>query len=320
MNRSENPVISRKVRGPKMRLTGFPPLEPLCTAFATICATRVRKSMKCEAMVEVFGYEAIRHGAFIDRLEAPTAIFLLKFPESGGLGLVRAHPQLLEKVLDLSLGDAEGGLSPEGDRPLTPIDISIYGRFVDAVVLSFDEAITEVCGRNRMGEAVRTHFESIPGMVRIAPDRADVFAIKLGLKIGEQAAFAGLDLVIPIATFTTLKEDLAANAVTDDAVVEEWEQSMQERVFGLTLDTSCVIDLGPFSVGELSRLEQGELLELPVDAMNSVELRVPTVGGDVAFAHGRLGANGRHKAVRLVDDPSEDFLEPLRQISGAPGL
>ena len=320
MNRHENPVLARKVRGPKMRLAGFPALEPLCTAFATICATHVRKALQASVDVEVFGYETIRHGAFLAKLEAPTTIFILKFPGDGGLGLVRAHPKLLDRVLDMSLDASISGLAEDGERELTPIDVSIYGSFVDLIARGFDEAVVELCGQNRLGLGKRAHFESVPGMVRIAPNRAEVLVIKLGFNIGEQDRFAGLDLAVPVASLDALKTDLVNTAPADDDVVELWETSMQERVMGLPLQTDCVIDLGAFSVGELSRLEQGALLELPAEAMNSVELRVPTVGGDVAFAHGRLGANGRHKAVRLVDDPSDEFLEPLRQITPGPTL
>lgn len=315
MDRHENPVISRKVRGPKMRLAGFPPLEPLCSAFATICGTAVRKALGVPVAVDVFGYEAIRHGAFIQKLDAPTAIFLLKFPQSGGLGLVRAHPDLLGRVLDVSLANAGTGPMPDDQRPLTPIDISIYGQFVDLVIGAFDEAVVEVCGRNGLGRAVRAHYETAPGMVRVAPNRAEVLAIKLGFKIGDQRRFSGLDFVVPLATFKSVKDDLAETATTDESVLQTWEAAMRERVLGLPLDTDCVIDLGAYNVGELSRLRQGEMLELPPDAINSVELRVPTTGGEVSFARGRLGANGRHKAIRLVEDPSRDFLEPLRRIS-----
>ena len=312
MNRQDNRVLLRKVRGPKMRLAGFPPLEPLCAAFATIGATAVRKAFDTTVEVDVVGYEAIRHGAFLQRLNAPTTIFLLDFPAIRGHGLVRAHPELLSRVLTVSLATTGAD-----DRSMTPIDISIYGRFVDLILRAFGDAVAEVCGRNKLGRAVRGQFETSPGMVRVAPGRALVFVIKLGFKIGDQTDFAGLDLVLPLATLETIKDDLSETVLPDETVLETWERSMREQVLELPLQTDCVIDLGDFNVGELSRLRQGELLELPPDAMNSVELRVQTAAGEIAFARGRLGANGRHKAIRLVDDPSEEFLEPLRGIVGS---
>ena len=151
-------------------------------------------------------------------------------------------------------------------------------------------------------------------MVRIAPDRAEVFSVRLGFRIGGDADIAEMDLVIPVASLAPLKDDLARSAATDDKMVAQWKDAMRERVMGLTLGTDCIVDLGSFNVGELSRLEQGALIELPHDATNAIELRVPTVGGNVAFARARLGASGRHKAVRLVDDPDADFLQPLRAI------
>ena len=320
MNHHENPVISRKVRGPKMQLAGFPPLEPLCAAFATISATKIRRALDAPVEISVIGYEAVRHGAFLQKLLAPTSIYLLRFPSSGGLGLVRAHPGLLNRVLDYSLANADPDDAPDADRPLTPIDISIYGRFVDLVTSAFHDAVVEICGRDSMGRAELSSFEASPGMVRIAPNRSELFAIKLGVRIGDQTDFAGLDFVLPLATLASLKPDLAETATTDASVLEAWERSMLMQVLGLPLETDCVIDLGAFSVGELSRLKQGALLELPPDALGAVELRVPTAGGEVAFARGRLGAKGRHKAIRLVEDPNEAFLEPMRRVTDRPAL
>ena len=315
MRRSENPVMARKVRGPKMRVTGFPALEPLCNAFATICGTLARKAFQCNVDVSLYGYESIRHGDYLRQLIAPSAIYLLSFPETQGSGLIKAHPKLLTKILDLSLGGDGSSETGGQDRPLTQIDLAIYGRFVDLVATAFNDAIIELCGRSGIGHAVRTRFEEQPGMIRIAPDRAEVFTIKLNFSIEGEEEPAGLDLVIPVATLEPLKRDFSNVVSANEATLAIWETSMRERVMGLELGADCVISLGDFSVGELSRLEQGGLIELPLDAIGAVELRVPTLGGDVALARGRLGANGRHKAVRLVEDPDAAFLEPLRRLT-----
>lgn len=312
MRGRENPVMARKVRGPKMRLTGFPVLEPLCNAFATICATEARKDLRTDVEVTVRGYEALRHGVYLQDLPQVSAIYLLAFGKTGGGGLIRAETGLLNRIIDLSLGTSDAPELAVEDRPLTSIDIAIYRRFVDVVATAFDAAIVEICGRSAIGRATSVRFVQQPGMVRIAPDRAEVFSVRLGFRIGADAETSELDLVIPVATLAPLKDDLARSAATDDEMAAEWEDAMRERVMGLTLGTDCIVDLGFFSVGELSRLEQGALIELPHDATNAIELRVPTVGGDVAFARARLGASGRHKAVRLVDDPDTDFLRPLR--------
>ncbi len=65
------------------------------------------------------------------------------------------------------------------------------------------------------------------------------------------------------------------------------------------------------SVGRLSRLSHGDLLELPAKALSEIELRTATVEGPVTVAKGRLGATDWSKAVRLESDPDRRFLAPL---------
>ena len=314
MRSQENPVMARKVRGPKMRLSGFPVMEPLCNAFAAICATRMRKDLRTGVDVEIRGYEAVRHGAYLQALAPNSAIHTLAFSQNGGAGLVRAEHRLLDAIITQSLRSANEPMMAVDDRALTPIDITIYRRFVGLLAQAFDDAIIEVCGRSAIGRGQPDRFERDPGMVRIAADRAELFTIHMSIQIADQAESTELDFAVSVSTLAPLKEDLLRSATLDTDMVAQWERSMRDQVTDMELGSQCVIDLGDFSVGELSRLEQGALIELPPDAMNAIELRVPTTGGDVTMARGRLGANGRHKAVRLVDDPSAEFLAPLRAL------
>lgn len=312
-NQMENNVLQRKLRGPKMRVSGFPPIEPLCNAFASIIATMARKEILSGIDVTVFGYEVVRHGEYLRRLFAPSAIYLISFPMTKGTGLIKAHPRLLGKVLDVSLGGDGGVEAGQNERELTQIDLAIYGRFVDLVVKALDEAILEVCGRSAIGPAHKTKFEEQPGMVRIAPDRAEVFVIKLDFIIGDDARGAGMDFVVPISTIEPLKKDLSGNLSGNEATKMAWEKYMAEQVGLIELEANGIVELGAFSVGELSRLQQGDLIELPMGAIDDVMLQVETSEGPTAMGRGRLGAKGRHKALRLNDDLDSEFLRPLKE-------
>lgn len=308
----ENSVLERKLRGPKMRVSGFPPIEPLCNAFASIIATMSRKEILSGIDVTVFGYEVVRHGEYLRQLYAPSAIYILSFPMTGGSGLVKAHPRLLGKVLDMSLG-GDGDFEPSGgERELTEIDLAIYGRFVDLVCKALDEAVHEVCGRSAIGPPHKSKFEEQPGMVRIAPDRAEVFVIKLNFIIGDDERGAGMDFVVPVSTIEPLKKDLSGNVASNETTKIAWERYMAEQVDLIPLDADGIIDLGAFSVGELSRLQQGDLIELPMGAIDDVVLSVETLEGPAVIGRGRLGAKGRHKALRLNGDIDAEFLQPLK--------
>lgn len=311
---NKDSIVRRKVRGPKMRISGFPPLDPLCNAFASLAATAARKEFQSAIDVSIFGYEVIRHADYLRYLRAPSAIYLIQFPVGGGQGLMKAHPRLLAKVLDISLGGDGEFSDGAGERPLTPVDLKIYGRFVDLVNQSFDETIHELCGRNIIGKPHKSRFEEQPGMIRIAPDRAEVFVIKMNFHIGDDERGAGLDFVVPVTVCEPLKRDLNTVITANEATLAVWERYMYDEVFGMQIKTDSVIDIGRFTVGELSRLQQGMLIELPAAAIEQVELRVETSDGPYCLTKGRLGTSGRNKALRLVDEPDKDFMSPLLEL------
>ncbi|MEM0990072.1 MAG: FliM/FliN family flagellar motor switch protein [Pseudomonadota bacterium] len=314
MARGEDTVLKRKVRGPKMRIAGFPPMDPFCNALASLSATNSRKALKSAIDVSIFGYEVVRHADYLRTLRAPSAIYLLSFPQSQGAGFIKAHPRLLSKVLDISLGGDGSFDDSGGGRALTAIDISIYGRFVDLICRALGETIAELCGINPIGPAVKTRFEEQPGMIRIAPDRSEVFVIKMNFHFGEDERGAGLDYVIPVTVLEPLKRFLNNSVTTNEAVLALWSQHMYDQVLELPVAATGQITLGDFTVGELSRLEQGMLIELPSNSVNEVQITLDTVDGDHVLSKGRLGTKGRHKALRILEDPDTEFLAPLLEL------
>lgn len=320
MANKDDSIIRRKVRGPKMRISGFPAMDPFCNAFASLAATMARKELRSGIDVTIFGYEVVRHADYLSFLRAPSAIYLTQYPVEGGQGLMKAHPRLLSKVLDISLGGDGSIESMGGDRALTTIDLKIYGLFVDLVNRAFDETIHELCGRNVIGLPEKTRFEEQPGMVRIAPDRAEVFVIKMNFHIGEDERGAGLDFVVPITVLEPLKKDLNSAINTNTAVLALWERYMYDQVIELPVPMEGVLPLGKFSVGELTRLEQGMIIELPSTAIEDVELRVTTADGPLKLTRAKLGSNGRHKALRILEDLDPSFLKPLRETARPTGI
>lgn len=319
MANKDDSIIRRKVRGPKMRISGFPAMDPFCNAFASLSATMARKELRSGIDVTIFGYEVVRHADYLGQLRAPSAIYLTSYPATGGQGLMKAHPRLLNKVLDLALG-GDGTIDDMGgERQLTPTDLKIYGLFVDMVNGAFDETIHELCGRNVIGKPIKTRFEEQPGMVRIAPDRAEVFVIKMNFHVGDDERGAGLDFVVPVTVLEPLKRDLNTAISTNASVLALWEQYMYDQVVDLPIRLDGVLPLGKFSVGELTRLEQGMVIELPSRAVEEVELRVETADGPFRITKAKLGSNGRQKALRILSDPDASFLQPLREMQRPAG-
>ncbi|MEM6489073.1 MAG: hypothetical protein AAF677_12545 [Pseudomonadota bacterium] len=305
-------VLARKLRGPKMRLAGFPSMDPLCHAFSSIAATRTRAELRPGTDVTVFGYEVLRHGDYLRALHAPSAIFLLSYSERNGAGLIKAHPRLLGKVLDIYLGGDGSFEETNFTRSLTAIDLAIYGRFVDLVARCFDEAIVELCGRSAIGVGKRSRFEQLPGMVRIAPDNSEIFVIKLNYHLADDKRGAGLDFVLPVSTLEPLKRDLISAQTAGDSNRGLWAEHMLNQVLTTRIALSATIGLGRLSVGQLSALAPGDLLDLPPDALSRVQLSARSDKGPVRVTTGQLGVSRRTKALKLAAAPDEAFIAPLQ--------
>ncbi|MEL6335252.1 MAG: hypothetical protein AAFS07_04585 [Pseudomonadota bacterium] len=304
-------VLARKLRGPKMRLAGFPPMDPLCHAFASIAATRTRVELRPGIDVSVFGYEVVRHGDYLRGLHAPSAIYLLTYSEKNGAGLIKAHPRLLGKVLDIYLGGDGTFEESNFARSLTAIDLAIYGRFVDMVARCFDEAIVELCGRSAIGMAKRSRFEQLPGMVRISPDNSEIFVIKLNYHIADDRRGAGLDFVVPVSTLEPLKRDLISAQTAGDANRGMWQDHMLAQVLSTPISLTGTIPLGTFPLGDLGEMREGALLPLPDAALEHVQVQARTDRGAVTVAKGSLGSKGRQQTLTLSGPVDQRFLAPL---------
>ncbi|MGF1551501.1 MAG: FliM/FliN family flagellar motor switch protein [Paracoccaceae bacterium] len=287
-------------------------MDPLCHAFASIAATRTRAELRPGIDVSVYGYEVVRHGDYLKGLRAPSAIYLLGFSAEQGTGLIKAHPRLLGKVLDIYLGGDGSFEESNFARSLTAIDLALYGRFVDLVARCFDEAIVEMCARSAVGLPKRTRFEQLPGMVRIAPDNSEIFVIKLNFHVADDKRGAGLDFVVPVTTLEPLKRDLIAAQQGHDTGRGVWAGHMLASVLAMNLPVTGAIPLGRMTIGRLDALKPGDVLALPVGAHGSVALSCRGRQGAIPFAQARLGRRGEARAVRLDADPDPAFLAPLR--------
>jgi len=141
-----------------------------------------------------------------------------------------------------------------------------------------------------------------------------VLVVKLNYFVADDRTGAGLDIVLPLSTLAPLKNDLSSTETQSDPIKDLWARHMYDEVMNLSLPMSAIVELGDFSVGEVSRFKEGQVLEVPPNAVEDVRLSVETALGPRTLTHGRLGTKGRHKALRLEEEPDPQFLLPLAQL------
>ncbi|MEL6768734.1 MAG: FliM/FliN family flagellar motor C-terminal domain-containing protein, partial [Pseudomonadota bacterium] len=87
---------------------------------------------------------------------------------------------------------------------------------------------------------------------------------------------------------------------------------MLRQVMVTGVKVSGTVPLGQFTLGEITRMEPGDLLELPPRALERVEVRASTDRGPAVITTAKLGTQDQNKALRLSEPPDERFLAPLR--------
>ncbi|MBC2887586.1 flagellar motor switch protein FliM [Ochrobactrum sp. CM-21-5] len=88
-----------------------------------------------------------------------------------------------------------------------------------------------------------------------------------------------------------------------------WAKKMRNEVSRARIDLEAFIQQGPMSLDALSQLEIGQVLKLPVDAMEQVRLRA----GNQQLFKCTLGKSGIHFTVKVGDpvNQEEDFIDEL---------
>ena len=102
-----------------------------------------------------------------------------------------------------------------------------------------------------------------------------------------------------------LKERSAAIKKTETS---PWRVKLAHNVKKLELDISVVLSKMYCSVGELSRLAPGQIIDVDEEALGALELVVTTNEGRNTIASGQLGAVKSQKAVKLTTEIDDTFL------------
>jgi len=88
-----------------------------------------------------------------------------------------------------------------------------------------------------------------------------------------------------------------------------WAKKMRQEVSRARIELEAFIQQGSLTLDALSMLEIGQVLKLPVDAMEQVRLRA----GDQQLFKCTLGKSGIHFTVKVGDpvNQEEDFIDEL---------
>lgn len=306
-------ALRRKVAGNRVGRAPIPGIEEIGENFAKMLDERLRHLLRTITSAIVIDCEVRKLSSVLEEIPVPAMLGVVSVRDSQYRALANIGMDLLFHLVDLRMGGDPTAAPQPIARSVTQIDGGLCEAFMEAVVEAFEASLRLNLGVEAESAMRLDHFEQHVTMVRIAPEHSDVLVIKLSLDVGEGARSGDFDLVLPLAVLDSYRAALPGpGAEAMRARRDFWARHMTRAAREAPVKLSAVLHRERRSLEALQRLAPGDVLALPRDARERVEVRIDGRGAGETLALGRLGAVDGEKAVKLSTGPDVDRLEALR--------
>lgn len=317
---SDGNAIARKVESARKMSAPIPRLNDVLAIMSKRLEKSGRAYMGVVVEAMILDVETRVFSDVLDAMSMPAMIAILEIDGVDRAGLINLDLNLVHHTVDLRLGGSPSESPEFGARRPTSIDSAMCQPLVELVMESFSGGLGETFGPEAAVTSRCSGFEHLPMLANIASDHADVLCVKVSLDIGEAARSGDFEMYFPYSTLDRVAARIRANArVAPDAASDAWAGHMLNVVLQTELDLMPVLQAAKFTVAELARLEVGSILPLEAGAQNNIDLRLELAEKSLQIARAKLGAFKGSKALKLIDEPDEGFLAPLRSLAAGRG-
>jgi len=316
MTQSPGEILRKKVSGTRSRGYSFPIQSELAAKLEYASAKGATSALRVTTEAIVEHSRVGRLSSLIDALPMPGQFTLLEY-ERGVTGLIGFDMQLVDHVVDILAGGDPDISRNLATRTPTSIDAALCKQVIGAMLAHFDEEIRAMTNGVGIGAFRWGRIEHMPMSLQYTLPDQQYLVFRVNLDIGDDARGGGFHLALPLSLIEPVETVLRhSGTVRTQGESENWTRHMRKVINRTPLKVTAVIDRCKMGVAELTRLEVGGLFPLSDVTLDDVVLEMK-VGGEVrSIGRGRLGANKRNKAIKIIEPPEHEFLNPLAEALG----
>ena len=262
----------------------LPGLEVIFNGFArrlqSMFATELGKSVDAN----FDGMEVISYESLIQSFPLPASIHAVRLEPLRGIGILVVEARLAFAMVELFFGGAgQVAMKVEG-RDFTPIESRFLGKFVERMLRGMEESWQSVVPLK--GKYLRSELN--PYLLNAAgmgdPMILATYTINMS-PISGTVLFS-----LPLAAIEELREKLKSGVpMADDPENISIFRRAQEPLMDVELDVQAIVDIVDMSVGEIMSIRAGDVIQLNVQGMEQVELRIEGLPKFVGKAAQRNG-------------------------------
>jgi flagellar motor switch protein FliM len=309
MSDTKSSVLARKISATGPKPDAFPNLPRFASAIAKAAEATISELLGAEFKAQANGRILPLRDYLADKPDpgfyywgtddqnAPTVLFDIA-PVFAGAVTAR----LLGGDLDLSADGAKA----------SALDFGMAESLVDILMPALRALTTKLAPGVPASAFAAKRGVRVKKQVLKEREAMSVYSITVNLSTDGADAPGALTLSFP-AVFLEAA-GLMRRARSGPALVkksEAWADLLRQNILKTEIELPVVLDRVMTNVGELSRLQVGQIIDLHPSALHNLDISATTDAGPVSVARGRLGSYHAYKAVKLTTPIDRDFLRGL---------
>jgi len=268
----------------------FPQLDLIGQRFVRSFESNLYRMFKRTLAVEADAVQLIKYAEYVDSIETPSSINLIRVHPLNGIGLIVMDPVLVFLAVDNYFG-GDGRIQALPEK----VEFSATERRVIQLLinLAFEDLrkawapLTDLefeylkCEVNPRFTAIVTPTELVT---------VSRFRVQLDGGSGE------LHLVLPLSMLEPVREQLEMGPMEKNPGDDErWLEHLRREILQAEVELNCVLFELPMTLGDLLRLQPGDVLSV------ELEEQVTVHAADTPLFGGRFGVVKGHNAVQIEE-------------------
>ncbi len=318
-------VLTKKLRHGGVARSPLADTELLGETFARGVEDRMRLLVKTLVGTTVGAARVSKlSDATAEISSGPAMLGLVDVEDADTPGLLALSSELAYHLIDLTLGGDPVQAPEPVARPFTAIDMALCRLHLDAILAAFAHAIGANLGRPlTKGLSIRDLRQNL-SQLRLAPDYIDVLVFGVDLALGEAGRHGRFTLVLPLSALDVIRASIQARNVqaARDRPNDLWKTLMRRAAANAPVRVDAVLHRQSLSLAALQGLQIGQVLEIPRQSVEEIQLAIQQPGGRTALlAQGRLGAYQDQKVIKLATPPDRRVVMHIdRALRAAPAI
>ncbi|RDJ27419.1 flagellar motor switch protein FliM [Bosea caraganae] len=288
----------------------LPMLQLIFDRLSTSCADAVRQMSSSPAYFSFAGVQSQRIGEALGGHTYNAIAGIFHSPEWDSRILIGFDRDVIFTLLEVLFG-ADGSEPaykyepdfPDDERPYTNIETQVAQAVFELVAKNLKAAFAPVCDTS-------FHFERIESRMDFAAigSRSNL-AVKAQFLIQGLDNCGGMFIVIPQTALNPFRQNLA-RVLSGSAVRDpRWSKQIQSKVQRTEVKLSAILEERSISLGEISALQIGQVLELQASPRSLVRLQC----NDETVFWCQLGQRDGSYVLKIQDSANyeQEFLDDL---------